>query len=80
MNTEAHLWRYGAYRTRLGQHLRKINTCSCQLPLMLVSCGVWRVRLCISAAAAFVRAGVLCSDVVSSENVPLGQEAQSWNK
>ena len=30
--------------------MRRINTCSCQRPLMLVSCGVWRVRRCISAA------------------------------
>ncbi len=36
----------GAYRTRPGQHRRRANTGSCQPRLMLVSCGVWRVRRC----------------------------------
>ena len=65
MNTEAHLWRYGAYRTRLGQHLRKINTCSCQLPLMLVSCGAWRASVHLGCSAAVPSCALVCSVLTS---------------
>ena len=61
----------GAYRTRLGQHWRGINTCSCQLALMLVSCGC---GACVGVSmlqccCAFVRA--VSADAVSTKEVPL---------
>ena len=56
----------GASRTRLGQHLRRINTRSCQLPLMSVSCGVWRVRRCISAAVLQCPSCALVRSVLTS--------------
>ena len=39
----------GVPRTRPGEHRRR-NLRNCQDPLVLVSCGVWRVRRCVSAA------------------------------
>ena len=40
----------GVSRTRPGEHRRRTNLRNCQDPLVLVSCGVWRVRRCVSAA------------------------------
>ena len=37
-------------RTRPGEHRRRTNLRNCQDPLVLVSCGVWRVRRCVSPA------------------------------
>ena len=62
----------GVSRTRPGEHRRRTNLRNCQDPLVLVSCGVWRVRRCVSAAVLLcLRARCFCSDVVSSDVVPL---------